>query len=261
MFWRMQYLPKSVDSENIRDIIMPRVWLTTDRAWIGSRIWLLQFVNASTNSSSWIYTVYNSLRHTIAFIFTSPLVTISNDGHFRSFGFQNCPHPSATAILSWLLIQLLLSQEHSLQNQSLFAIQDVFFTSRTEMLSLSYPSGDHDQIFITVQHLRFSRFRAPSLARGLPVIYTDNCYSALPALTALGPSSAELVTVSHSHFGFPQPGGPGPRIYIRQEQGGPVIPSPGNWFPLCRFPRLAELWWRYSNPPPREFSYPGWGWG
>jgi hypothetical protein len=30
---------------------------------------------------------------------------------------------------------------------------------------------------------------------------------------------------------FPQPGGPGARIYIPQEQGGPVIP-PGTGFPL-----------------------------
>jgi hypothetical protein len=39
------------------------------------------------------------------------------------------------------------------------------------------------------------------------------------------------------------------RIYIPQEQGGPVIPS-GTGFPFCRLLRLAGLWWRYSNPPP-----------
>jgi hypothetical protein len=32
---------------------------------------------------------------------------------------------------------------------------------------------------------------------------------------------------------LPQPGGPGPRIYIPQGQGGPVIP-PGTGFPLRR---------------------------
>jgi hypothetical protein len=37
---------------------------------------------------------------------------------------------------------------------------------------------------------------------------------------------------------LPQPGGPGPRIYIPQEQGGPVIP-PGTGFPLRRLLRLA----------------------
>jgi hypothetical protein len=49
---------------------------------------------------------------------------------------------------------------------------------------------------------------------------------------------------------LPQPGGPGPRIYIPQEQGGPVIP-PGTGFPFRRLLRLAGLRWRYSNQPPR----------
>jgi hypothetical protein len=54
-------------------------------------------------------------------------------------------------------------------------------------------------------------------------------------------------TVSHSRL--PQLGGPGPRIYIPQEQGGPVIP-PSIGFSFCRLPRLAELRWKYWNPPP-----------
>jgi hypothetical protein len=53
-------------------------------------------------------------------------------------------------------------------------------------------------------------------------------------------------TVSNSRL--PQPGGPGPRIYIPQEQGGPVIP-PGTWFPFRRLLRLAGLWWKYLNTP------------
>jgi hypothetical protein len=44
------------------------------------------------------------------------------------------------------------------------------------------------------------------------------------------------------------PGGPGPSIYIPQEQGGPVI-TLGTGFPSCRLLRLEELRWRYSNPP------------
>jgi hypothetical protein len=46
-------------------------------------------------------------------------------------------------------------------------------------------------------------------------------------------------------------GGPGPRIYIPQEQGGPVIP-PDTGFPFRRLLRLAGLRWRYSNPPPHR---------
>jgi hypothetical protein len=37
-----------------------------------------------------------------------------------------------------------------------------------------------------------------------------------------------------------QPGGTGPRIYIPQKQGGPVIP-PGSGFTFCRLLRLARL--------------------
>jgi hypothetical protein len=49
-------------------------------------------------------------------------------------------------------------------------------------------------------------------------------------------------------FEPPQHGGPGPRIYIPQEQGGPII-APGTGFPFCRLSRLAGLRWRYSIPP------------
>jgi hypothetical protein len=48
--------------------------------------------------------------------------------------------------------------------------------------------------------------------------------------------SDSLRTRNHtllSHLRLPQPGRPGSRIYIPQEQGGPVIP-PGTGFPLRR---------------------------
>jgi predicted PurR-regulated permease PerM len=54
-----------------------------------------------------------------------------------------------------------------------------------------------------------------------------------------------------SHLRLSQPGGPGPRIYIPQEQGGPVIP-PGTGFPFRRLLRLARIRRRYSNPPPHR---------
>jgi hypothetical protein len=54
-------------------------------------------------------------------------------------------------------------------------------------------------------------------------------------------------TVSDSRL--PQSGGPGSRIYVPQEQGGPVI-APSTGFPFRRLLRLATLRWRYSNPPP-----------
>jgi hypothetical protein len=54
-----------------------------------------------------------------------------------------------------------------------------------------------------------------------------------------------------SHLRLPQPGGPVPRIYIPQEQGGPVI-LPGTGLLSHHLLRHAGLQWRYSYPPPRE---------
>jgi hypothetical protein len=59
-------------------------------------------------------------------------------------------------------------------------------------------------------------------------------------------------TVSDSRFH--QLGGSGSRIYIHQEQDGPVIP-PGTGFAFRRLLRLEGLPWRYSNPPPPGSRY------
>jgi hypothetical protein len=53
-----------------------------------------------------------------------------------------------------------------------------------------------------------------------------------------------------------QPGAPGSRVCIPQEQGGPVIP-PGAGIPFRRLLWLAELRWRYSNPPPHVIFLTG----
>jgi hypothetical protein len=74
----------------------------------------------------------------------------------------------------------------------------------------------------------------------VPAVY--NCCWTSPAQSFLGPSP---ITVSD--LKLPQRGGPGPRIYVPQEQGAPVIP-PGTRFPFRRLLRLAGLRWRYSNP-------------
>jgi hypothetical protein len=67
-------------------------------------------------------------------------------------------------------------------------------------------------------------------------------------------SEVRVLRDSRPHFTtldskLPQTGGPGPRIYIAEEQDGPVIPS-GTGFPFRRLLRLAGLRWRYSTPPP-----------
>jgi hypothetical protein len=52
-------------------------------------------------------------------------------------------------------------------------------------------------------------------------------------------------TVSESRL--PQPGGPGPRIFIPQDQSGPVIP-PGTGFPFPHLLRLAGLQMEVFEP-------------
>jgi hypothetical protein len=114
--------------------------------------------------------------------------------------------------------------------------------SRPICIGVRRPSGTCDQFFflfeISFRQLRVCYFVAPSLTRGRVCNLLYNCFWALPEQSLLGRSPAT-----------PQPGVPGSRIYIPQEQGGPVIP-PGTGFPFCRLLRLAGQRWRYSNPSP-----------
>jgi hypothetical protein len=97
------------------------------------------------------------------------------------------------------------------------------------------PPGTHDQFFFlfesSFRQLWLYYFVAPSLMRGRVCSLLYNCFWALPEQSLLARSPAELTAIFYSHLRLPQPGGPGPCIYIPQEQGGPVIP-PGTGFPF-----------------------------
>jgi hypothetical protein len=92
-------------------------------------------------------------------------------------------------------------------------------------------------------------FVAPSLTRGrvcnlLLLLVLD---SAAPLGSKF--RGTQDHTLLFQFLRLPQPGGPGPRIYMPQEQGGLDIP-PGTGFLFCRLLRLARLRWRYSIPDP-----------
>jgi hypothetical protein len=86
-----------------------------------------------------------------------------------------------------------------------------------------------------------------SLSGGRP-LWREDGSAICSAITQLSESPRTHNHILQSHLRLPQPGGPGPHIYIAQEDGGPVIP-PGTGFPLRRLLRLAGPRWRYSNPP------------
>jgi hypothetical protein len=98
--------------------------------------------------------------------------------------------------------------------------------------------GTRDQFFflleISFRQLRVCYFVAPSLTRGRVCNLLVQLLLSLARAVTLGSKSRRTHgLILLSHLRLPQPGRPGPRIYITQEQGGPVIPS-GTGFPFCR---------------------------
>jgi hypothetical protein len=124
--------------------------------------------------------------------------------------------------------------------------------SRSVRLGVRHPSATRDQFFflleILFRQLRVCCFVAPSPTRGR----VSNLLLLLVLASAVLLGTESRGTQDHIllfHLRLPQPGGPGPRIYIPQEQGGPYIPS-GTGFPFRRLLRLAGLRRSYTIPPP-----------
>jgi hypothetical protein len=109
--------------------------------------------------------------------------------------------------------------------------------------SVRRPPGIRDQYFflleISFSQLLLCYFVPPSLTRGRVCNLLVQLLLGLVRAVTLGSKSRR--TQGHillSHLRLPQPGGPGSRIYIPQEQGGPDKP-PGTGFPFCRLLRLT----------------------
>jgi hypothetical protein len=125
--------------------------------------------------------------------------------------------------------------------------------SQPVCLGVRHQSGTRDQFLflleISFRQLRVCFFVTPSLTRGR----VCNLLLLLVLASAVPLGSESRGTEDHillfQFLRLPQPGGPGPRIYIPQQQGGPDIP-PGNGFPFPRLLWLAGLRWKYSIQPP-----------
>jgi hypothetical protein len=116
--------------------------------------------------------------------------------------------------------------------------------SRPVFLGVKPPSGAQDQIFVTVS-CGFVMWGALSDERtGLSFIIATGPRQRIHSPVRVLRDSWPYFTVSDSRL--PQPGGPGPRIYIPREQCGPVIPA-GTRVPFHRLLRLAKIRRRYST--------------
>jgi hypothetical protein len=117
----------------------------------------------------------------------------------------------------------------SVSSKKLKLIYDRRLVGQSVLVSGSYLEPMTRFLF-SVWRLRVSWYVVPSLTRGWVCNLLVQLLLGLARAVTLG--SKSLRTHDHillSRLRFPQPGGPGPRIYSPQEQGGPVIP-PGTGF-------------------------------
>jgi hypothetical protein len=100
--------------------------------------------------------------------------------------------------------------------------------SQSVCLDVGYPCGTCDQILLPVGMLLSETCGLVSVGR--PLWREDGSI----ICSAITQWSESLRTRNHtllSHLRLPHPGGPGTRIYIPQEQSGPIKP-PGHWVPF-----------------------------
>jgi hypothetical protein len=108
--------------------------------------------------------------------------------------------------------------------------------SQSVCLGIEHPCGTCEQILLPVGMLLSEICGLISVGRPL---WREDGSAICSVITQWSESRGTCNRTLLSHLRLPQPWGLGSRVYIPQEQGGPVIP-PGTGFPLrCHF-RLAS---------------------
>jgi hypothetical protein len=161
---------------------------------------------------------------------------------------QTKPHNHVTSGTQNALNNLKL--KFHLESELLY---DWRFTANQFVLATS-PLRPTTSIFLSTRHLRSLSLRniISDEKMGLSFTIAPGPRQRSHYQVRVPRDSWPYFTVSDSRL--LQPGGPGPRIYIPQEEGGPVIP-PGTGFPFRRVLRLTGQRWRYSTPPPHGSKF------
>jgi hypothetical protein len=125
-----------------------------------------------------------------------------------------------------------------------------YFTtdSQSVCLGIEHPCGTCDQILLPVGMLLSEICCLVTVGRPL---WREDESAICSVITQWSESRRNCNHILPSHLRLPQqPGGPGSRIYIPQEQGGPVIPQGTGLYILVmsgsnpgRHTRYAEVYW------------------
>jgi hypothetical protein len=230
-------------------------------------IWHTQLIlpiSSTTPLSIHTFTIASTESSRFLSIYPSPLEMASNGRLSPSSGFPNSPRPPATATLDSQWPQQELNSKSPI-NQSLlygnsfqhpnsnFSNQQLnwssswssswsWITTDSQSASLSWrraPIWSPWADSWSVWQLRVSWCGAPSLMRG----------RVCNIMLLLGFSGRNTLFYCPSFWDSPNIGGPGPRIYIPQEEVGPVIP-PRTGFPFRHLLRLEGYGGANSILPP-----------
>jgi hypothetical protein len=98
--------------------------------------------------------------------------------------------------------------------------------TQSAWLGIEHPCGTCDQILLPVGMLLSGIRGLVSVGRPL---WREDGSAVCSVISQWSESRRTRNHALRSHLRLPQPGGPGSRIYIPQEQGGPIIP-PGTGF-------------------------------